>query len=226
MRRPWYRKSTNSWFIELPGGRQLPLGKDERFKTPPATQPKEPPPSVQKKYLEVMQRHGEPDDRTLSFCISSYLDSLADCVSETRGRATKFLERFLKETGDVKVSKLKAHHLTEHVKGKGWKPNTVRAVMGTVNACLNHCEWEGWIDKNPLRGKVRLPKIERREEIMSVADRERLIEAAAEPFKSMLLFLEGTGLRPKEARQARVEKCELEKGDSSPISTRFSRSPM
>jgi integrase len=57
-----------------------------------------------------------------------------------------------------------------------------------------------------------MPQIERREEIMSAADRARLIEAAPEPFKSALLFLEGTGVRPIEAREARVEKCDLEKG--------------
>jgi integrase len=63
-----------------------------------------------------------------------------------------------------------------------------------------------------LRGKAEKPTPERREEIMSAADRQRCIDAAPEPFKSALLFLAGTGVRPIELRFARLEKCDLTKG--------------
>jgi hypothetical protein len=54
MRRPFFRKSTLSWFVELDNGKQVSRGKDDRFKSPPKERPKEPPPAIQKKYLEVM----------------------------------------------------------------------------------------------------------------------------------------------------------------------------
>ena len=47
---------------------------------------------------------------------------------------------------------------------------------------------------------------------MSAADRQRCIDVALEPFKSALLFLAGTGVRPIELRCARVEKCDLTRG--------------
>ena len=211
MRRPFFRSDVMTWYVQI-GNKQHPLGRDPRFKTPPATKPKEPPPEIQKKYLAIMQRQEEPEDRTLRFCVDEYLRSLDGCVEKTMYRARYFLGLFLAAVGDVKVSKLKKHHLTDAVKGKPWKPNTIHAFYTRVEACLNYCEREDWIPKNPFRGKVQKPTPERREEIMSAEDRQRVIDAAAEPFKSALLYLTGTGCRPIELRFARVEKCDLDKG--------------
>ena len=212
MRRPFFRIATLSWYVEMENGQQIPLGRDERFKTPPKQRPKEPPPEIRKQYLAIMQRQAEPEDRFLSFCITEYLKSLDDCVEKTRYRAKYYLMMFLNEVGDIKVSDLKKHHLTEVVKSKDWKPNSVHAFLTRVEACLNYCEREDWILKNPLRGKVQKPTPQRREAVMTAKDRRRCIDAAAEPFKSVLLFLEGTGCRPIELRYALVEKCDLEKG--------------
>jgi hypothetical protein len=125
MRRPFFRSSNLTWYLEMPGGRQVPLGKDERYTSPPRVKPKEPPPAIQKKYLAAMQAEAEPEDRKLSFCIGEYMKSLDDCRPGTIDRAGKFLDRFLKEVGDIKVSRLKAHHLSEHIKQGHWKPNSI-----------------------------------------------------------------------------------------------------
>jgi integrase len=212
MRRPFFRSDVMTWYLQTADGKQHNLGRDQRFKTPPAAKPKEPPPDIQKKYLAIMQRTAEPEDRTLSFCIGEYLGSLADCTEKTRYRAKYFLELFQAATGDMKVGKLKGHHIDAALKGKDWKPNTVHAFITRINACLNYCERKDWIAKNPLRGKADKPTPERREAIMSAADRQRCIDEAQEPFKSALLFLAGTGVRPIELRFARIEKCDLAKG--------------
>ena len=212
MRRPWFRSSNLSWYVQLPSGKQHPLGRDERFTSPPKVKPKEPPPSIQKKYLAAMQAEAEPEDRLLSFCVGKYLESLADCEPNSIRRAKNYLERFVGETGDIKVSRLRAHHLADFLKGKPWAQNSVRQVIITINACLNHCERQDWIARNPIKGKVEMPKARRREDIMAAEDAERLVAAAPEKFKTVLRFLAGTGARPIEAREARIEKCNLEKG--------------
>jgi integrase len=212
MRKPWYRAATNSWYLETTGGKQINLGKDERYSSAPKVRPKEPPPVIQKKYLAAMQSEAEPEDRQLSFCVEQYVDSLRDCVQNSIRRSKHYLDLFLAEVGDIKISRLKAHHLSEFLRGKAWSPNTVRQVIITVNACLNHCERQDWIGRNPIKGKVPMPKAHRREDIMGGEDSEAVIAAAPVPFKTVLKFLAGTGVRPIEAREARVEKCDLEKG--------------
>lgn len=212
MRRPWFRRDNWTWFVEAENGKQIRLGRDPRFDAPPKEPPKEPPPDIQRQYLKVMQREEEPEDRRISFCIHEYMESLDACTETTRRRARNFLDRFLKEVGDPKVSKLRPHHANEFVKGKGWKPNTVRAALQTINACLNHGVREGWIPVNPLRGKIKLPKTQRRELRLSTDDRQKLIDAATGPFKDFLIALGEMGARPGELFAARVENCDLEKG--------------
>lgn len=215
MKRPWFRRSNCTWYLESEHGKQIPLGKDERFKAPPKESPKEPPPAIQKKYLEAMQRQAEPEDRTLSFCVRQFLDYSSDTSRANRKRAERYLTDFLDVTGDIKVSTLKRHHLTSYLKAneaKGWKQNTRRDIMARIHACLNYCETEGWIVKNPLRGKLKLPAVQRREEVMSVEDRKKVLDASEGCFRAFLSALSETGCRPKELRTALIEKCDLEKG--------------
>ncbi len=212
MRKPFFRSDCWTWYLETPGGKQLNLGKDERYSSPPKVKPKEPPPSIQKKYLAAMQSQAEPEDRKLSFCASKYIESLAGCEPNSIRRSLDYVERFVEFTGDPKVSKLKAHHVTEFLKGKPWSDNTIRQVIITINACLNHCVRQDWIDRNPIKGKVPMPLAHRREDIMSAEDSDRLIDAAPEPFKSVLVFLAGTGCRPIEARELLIEKIDIDKG--------------
>ena len=159
-----------------------------------------------------MQAEAEPEDRKLSFCISKYFESLEGCKPNSIRRAKDYLDRFLSETGDIKVSRLRAHHLTDFLKGKSWSSNSVRQVIITINACLNYNARQDWIVKNPIKGKVEMPLAKRREDVMSPEDAERLTAAAAPEFKDVLGFLAGTGCRPIEARETLIERCDLEKG--------------
>ena len=211
MNKPWFRADRLAWFVEV-NGKQIPLGKDERFTVPPKVKPKEPPLSVQKRYLAAMQAQAEPEDRLLSFCRDKYIESMAGCEPNSIRRSTDYMNLFVAETGDPKVSKLKAHHVTEFLKGKEWGENTIRQVIITINACLNHCVRQDWIPKNPLKGKVTMPQARRREDVMTPEDSDKLIAAVREPFKSFLIFLAGTGCRPIEAREALIEDWDVEKG--------------
>ena len=211
MQRPWFRSANCSWYVEV-AGKQVPLGRDERFATPPKVKPKEPPPKVQKRYLLAMQAQAEPEDRILSFCIDKYLDSMEGCRPNSIRRSKAFLRLFREAVGDIRISRLKSHHLTEFLKGKDWSQNTIRQVIITINACLNHCVRQDWIVRNPLRGKVSMPVARRREDVMSVEDADRVAAAAAPELKDVLQFLAGTGCRPIEAREALIEKCDLGKG--------------
>lgn len=200
-----------TWYV-LVDGKQVPLGKDERFKSPPKVSPKEPPKTILERYHAIMQKKAEPADRKLSFCIDQYIQSLGDCTEGTRKRATGFLGKFLASVGDLKVSGLKVHHVTEFIKANTWRTNSVRNVIATINACLNCCEREGWIDKNPLRGKVRLPKVQRRDLNLTTDEQLKFEGTATGPFKTFLTSLRELGARPGELRTALVEDCDLERG--------------
>lgn len=88
----------------------------------------------------------------------------------------------------------------------------MRQVIITINACLNHCQKQDWIARNPIKGKVEMPQARRREDVMSEEDAQRLAAAAPAVFKDVLGFLAGTACRPIEAREALIEKCDLDKG--------------
>lgn len=211
MNRPYFRPGRLAWFVTV-DGREVRIGKDPRYTSRPKEPPKHLPPALQKKYDLAVQRQGEPEDRTLSFCVETYLASLGDCSQRTVERARHFLGILLAVTGDVRVSKLKPHHVESAYQGRGWKPNTVHAFVTRAHACLNYCVRKDWITRNPVKGKVDTPAVQRREAVMSAEDRQRCLEAAGEPFKSALLFQSGTGCRPIEMRFALVEKCDLDKG--------------
>lgn len=212
MKKPWFRRSNCTWYLELDGGKQLNLGRDTRFKLAPKEAPKSPPPEIQKAYLKAMERQGEPEDRTLSFCIDEYMRSLDACTEDTRKRARYFLGLFLKAVGDRPVSKLKAHHVDDARKGLDWKPNSIRNFVNTITACLNYNARKGWISANPLRLRLEKPPVERREVIMSPEDRRRVLDASEGCFREILTALSETGMRPIEARFARIEDFDPEKG--------------
>lgn len=211
MSRPFMRSNSIIWYAKV-DGKQVPLGKDPRYKSPPKVKPKEPPAEILKTYHALMQAQGRPEDRTLSFCIDQYLASLKACEPDTIYRARHFLGIFRESAGDLKASQIRVHHIDRALEGKDWKPNSVHAFITRIEACLNHCVRKGWIEKNPIKGMVDKPTPERREEIMSAEDRARCVEQAPEPFKSALIFLAETGVRPIELRFARIEKCDLAKG--------------
>ena len=85
MRRPFFRRDVMTWYV-LADGKQVPLGKDERFKSPPKESPKEPPKAILAKYHALMQKQAEPADRRLSFCIDQYIRSLDGCTEGARTR--------------------------------------------------------------------------------------------------------------------------------------------
>ena len=205
------RSNSTTWYVKV-AGKQVPLGKDPRYKSVPKVKPKEPPAEILKKYHTLMQLQAQPEDRTLSFCIEQYLTSLGNCEPDTIYRARHFLGIFRDSAGDLKVSQIRVHHIDRALEGKDWKPNSVHAFITRIEACLNLCVRKGWIEKNPIKGMVEKPTPERREEIMAEDDRRRCIAEAPEPFKSALIFLAETGVRPIELRFARIEKCDLEKG--------------
>ncbi len=98
------------------------------------------------------------------------------------------------------------------VKKLDWKPNSIHAFIARIDACLNYCDLMGWIEINHLKGKLKKPTPERREEIMSTEDRQRVLDASDGCFRAVLMFLSETAVRPIEAREARIEKCDLDKG--------------
>jgi integrase len=218
MRKPWFRSSSCTWFVEV-AGKQIPLGKDPRFKAPPKEKPKEPPAAIAEKFHEVMRKRGEPEDRVFEDVVEKYFAHLD--TSEENLRATRHHMRWFgdyvpdgatRRIGRMRVGMLKKHMLTEYLATKPhWKPNTRRYAITRILAALNFCAKEGYIAANPLKGYER-PRVERRKEIMTDEEFGKMVDAAMPEFRDLILVMRELGTRPGELFEAMIELCDLERG--------------
>lgn len=117
-----------------------------------------------------------------------------------------------KPVGKMRVQNVKPYMLTEYLATKPhWKPNTVRYAITRILAALNYCEREGYITANPLKGYKR-PTVERRENIVTDEELDKLIAASMPEFRDLLICMRELGTRPKELFTATIERFDEAKG--------------
>jgi integrase len=208
VKKPWLRKEDWCWYIKSEDGKQIKLGKDPRYegKNPPALKPKSPPPEILERMRTVQAKGAAPKDLTLSVLFEKFLASVQEKPTH---RPTKHvLKRLLAGFGDLKVSKLRPHHLTDYLKDKPLKPSSKRSYADRLIACLNWGVASGWLDANPLKvpGFKRPGRHERRKEVLDTETMDRLEAAAPPALQAFLIVLRESGARPVELTRARVER--------------------
>ena len=190
--KPWYRKSKGAWFVTL-NGKQIRLSEDKA--------------EAKRKWLKLMAEGDTPRDLSFQKCVDHYLPTLTDQSRRTRERT---LAAFRKHVGAIRVSKLAKRHVRSFLK-PDWPASTKRTHIKTILACLNRAVKDGLIDAHPLRD-IEKPSWERREKILSYEELQTLLDAAKEPFRTLLKAMAESGCRPGEVCGLRVEDCFPDEG--------------
>jgi integrase len=157
--------------------------------------------------------HGEPKgDRTLVTAINSFGE--ATPRSEGVKRRLHRILMWMVEAGETDV-RLRGvdQDFVNRMRDRMLRPNpspaTVqREVITPVSTVLRHAARQGWCDPVGLTPQTKSP--ERRTDCLTPEEAERLIDAAADHLKSLLLFLIGTGARLSEALELKWRDMDLE----------------
>ena len=195
MRRPFFRKQTQCWYVWV-GKQQVNLGKDKKLafakyeamgSATVADATYEPVVAVLNRFLEWTQRNRSPNTYRW------YRD---------------FLRSFAKSIGKrLRVAELSADHVESWVQSAypDASDSTVRGAMGSVMRAMQWAVDRKLLTASPLRGLER-PSAGRREFLISDELRERIFATTPDQeFRDMLTVLFETGCRPQEARLARGE---------------------
>ncbi len=182
--RPWFRKSTQTWYVTL-SGQQVLLGRSKR-----------------EAYAEFARltvgRGSHPASRIT-------VRSLADLWLEDCGRRLKSptlqtyrsrIGSFVAVCGTLEVSRLKPYHLSQWVAKQRWGQSTTHSGLTIVKLMVAWGEREGYINSNPI-AKVRKPGMVRRRPI-TLAEAEVVTAACPAHIRVALELLLVTGLRPGE----------------------------
>jgi integrase len=113
-----------------------------------------------------------------------------------------FKTYLLPEFGSSKVRKLTMMDIQEYFNtlSPGLSPKSIRPIHGTFRAALNQGKAWGMLDRNPAVG-VKLPRKQavKPTVLLSLVGIRRMIEAAQEPTKSMIMLIVFASMRPGEA---------------------------
>jgi len=123
--------------------------------------------------------------------------------------------------GAWKLSQLTARAVGEfrdRIRSAGVTVATTRKILATLHAVLEHAISQDWVAANAAHGiKVIGPRAEGSEKIVppSKEHMRRVIDAAGEELRLMLIFAASTGARASEQWAARWQDVNLDKGELS-----------
>ncbi len=185
--RPWYRTSTDSWFVNL-DGRRISLGKTKR--------------EAHVEFARLMAMRGQGVVAGGRIAVQDLADLwLADCERRlaiaTIAHYRSEIGSFCALCGSLQARDLRPYHLTQWVAAHpGWAQSTEHSALSAVKVCLAWAKRQGYIDSNPI-AEVRKPGMVRRQPI-TLTEGERVIAAARGVLIPALRLLLTTGLRPGE----------------------------
>jgi integrase len=207
-RQPWYRASRDAWYVQI-DGRQVKLadGKDSEEK-------------AWREYHRLMAAKADREEarQTAAGRTAREVCDIFLCHAETAVEARTFdwyrrcLQSFCKLHGQVRVSELKKHHVTEWLEAHpGWKASRRHATIA-VKRCFRWAAEEGHISANPFLG-VKKPPVGPRDRILTPAEkREILATIRDKPFRQFVFALYETGCRPSEVARVTARHFDAERG--------------
>lgn len=232
--RPWHRKQTGWWMVELDGNQvKLVEGpKDEKHRL-----------LAEEKFAELRKLHRvapqSPTARTADI-IESYLAWSRRHLSPDTHRVHLYYgQLFAEHCGTVAARELRPFHVTRWItemmsperverekarrraelaagtvqkryqgrEPKAWGPSTAHNARAVAFRVFSWAKDEGVLPENPLAGMKR-PKPPGRQRAMSDDEFAQLYENAGGPFADFLLALRETGARPKELRDLEWEQVQ------------------
>lgn len=204
--KPWFRKSTKTWYVQL-DGRQVPLGKDKE--------------EAHRKYHQLMS--GRHTSGHTIHRVDELFDEFLEHIHRNQSKESYRLYRHYIRSFNATIQNKRVHDLCPHdvqrwVDTKGWNPTTKRIAAKTIRVAFNWGVRQGLISSSPLAG-LRLPAGLSRDVLVSPEQWGQIKEAADGELRDMLIVLRETGCRPQEARifeasQVRDDHLILAKVDS------------
>jgi integrase len=199
MRKPYFKKSHKSWFVEL-NRKQINLGKDKEQ----AFQEYHRLMAEYKADIPVSQR------ATVAELVEQFLAwNKASRAPRTYDWYLAHCQSFVKFVGPkLKVSEVKPNHATRWL-AKSYKNSGNTHQNGACRAISRAFNWakkQGLIPANPLTGMER-PAAEPREAYLSPAQWATMIALVKpnDPFADLLWFMRETGCRPEEVRRVEAD---------------------
>lgn len=217
MRKPWYRRQTRCWYVELVGGKQLKLGKDARVYD---RVPRKWPAEIDEAWHQVMASHGElpPDeDLRIGDVVRAFLrTSERENKPQTVAWYRVFLEDFAGRNPRLRASRIRQGDVDKWLfadRKRPWGQTTRRSAITILKRCLNWAVKAGTLAENPVRHMER-PPVKRRERTLDAAERQSILGLFPEgdPFRDFLVALQESGCRPGEVMKVVAKDVNLELG--------------
>jgi integrase len=186
--KPWKRKEDGFYYCTLNGKQEkLSANYDEAldlFHT-----------------LRANRKRAKRPAAKLSTTLKEVCDGFLELAQKTKAENTyrnqlAYLQSFCDRVGKHRrVHDIQGRELDDWVLAQGWALSTQAAARRTAMACFNWGVKNGLILESPLWGMPR-GRYERRERILSAAEREKIRGVVKGNLKDFLCFLEFTGCRP------------------------------
>jgi len=194
--RPWYRKSTNSWYV-WHSGRQMRLAEGKKNKA-----------EAYARFAEIL---GSPPASsvvqvtTVAMLVKAYRTYLVGRIKESTAKSYNcVLEPFVERFGTRPAGDLRAEELESWARQGRWSPTTQRYALTVAAGVYRWATRSKLINKNPIDVLSRPPGKSRGAEILiDSALHERILAVSSPEFRDFLTVVRETGARPGEV--AKVE---------------------
>lgn len=214
MRKPFFWAARKGWYLRVPAN-------DGKLQTVRLGDTKK---SAYDEWdrIKIAPVVAESNAMTISHLTALYLAHIRDQATKsiisqsTVTRRIAHIAPFLAASGDVAVSDLKPHHVTDWLRGqKTWGATTCSDAAASVKRILQWATDEGRIESNPLKS-LAMKKGRPRDHIISRPEFETLLAGVwnqkytwriATSFRSILIALRLSGCRPSEITRLMIEDC-------------------
>lgn len=167
------------------------------------------------KWLQAKQ--SERDTITFAEWHEQYVEQLTGIQPRTRDDYRAYRRRYLAELDDLPLPLITRAHvasLVNRLEREGKRPKTIKNVIHMLSSCMGHAIDEGHIVANPCR-RVRLPKDAHgahEDRFLTGEEALALVEAVADHYRPLVVFMIGTGLRWSEATALQSRHVDLANG--------------
>lgn len=197
MRKPFYRKARNCWFVKDDAGRFIRLDPDET--------------KAHTMWLRMVEAAAYKDpNATFYACAQAWLREFeAESSTEVFKLAVTTLREFCEYLpASFRAVDVDPSHLHEWAKLRKWSPSTKRDRLRTIKRVMKWAFTRGWIPKN-LTADVRLKSSEPRINTVTREEFERVIADCqrwkrSRPYIPLMIALWNLGSRPQAVRIVRA----------------------
>ena len=187
--RPWFRKQTGWWMLEV-GGEQIKLSKDKA--------------EAFHKFREMMATRLEAPESPrarVADVVEAFLAWASSHVARTTYDQYKWYgQKLAEDCGTQSARDFKPIHVTRWVDKRGWhgahEYNARRYAFRFFSWAVD----EGVMGKNPLK-EMKRSKPKPRQRALTDAEYLAMLRATDSDFRPLLFALRQTGARPKELRE-------------------------